>query len=239
MPEDLLVGRQQPALDRAGVGVRGQPGRVRAGQAGGGPGRGRRCPGPGRTRSAPATRASRRSSGTSGPRPCCRPAVPLSAAWTSRSGRSMACPLPGRRRPRRRWHGTSRQNGSVRRNWPASASQPSARCRGNVPCTTTHPRRRIASTAPVGTVPAAMSRNRTTGQTGRPASRSAATAAASARIASSTSAKTAATSPICLRSCSLDRADRLANIRRQRRGEERIGHGRLRILQSLMRMLLQ
>src|SRR5215475_16061421 len=32
MPEDLLVGRQQPALDRAGVGVRGQPGRGRAGR---------------------------------------------------------------------------------------------------------------------------------------------------------------------------------------------------------------
>ena len=29
----------------------------------------------------------------------------------------------------------------------------------------------------------------------------------------------------------LDRTDRLANIGRQRRGEERIGHGRLRILQ--------
>src|SRR5262249_17879974 len=31
---------------------------------------------------------------------------------------------------------------------------------------------------------------------------------------------------------SLDRTDRLANVRRQRRGEKRIGHGYLRILQS-------
>jgi hypothetical protein len=65
---------------------------------------------------------------------------------------------------------------------------------------TAQPRRRIASVIPLGTVPPVMSLNRTTGQTCRPAWRSAITEAASACIASSTSAKTAATAPICRRS---------------------------------------
>ena len=102
-------------------------------EAGGGPGRGRRCPGPGRTRSAPQIGASRRSSGTSGPRPCSHLGVPVSAAWTSRWGRSMACPLPGRRRPRRRWRGTFPRTGSVRRTWPAPHPSPRHAAGGTSP----------------------------------------------------------------------------------------------------------
>ena len=53
VPENLLVGGQQPAFDGAGVGVRGQAERRRAGARGGGCGPGTPCRGSGSNQTRP------------------------------------------------------------------------------------------------------------------------------------------------------------------------------------------